>query len=86
MSATGITVLFFGLMLLCLGLGVPIAIALGGLAALLVYFFWGPNALSMLVLKAFGNTSSFEFLSIPMFVFMAAMLERLSIACSTSTW
>jgi tripartite ATP-independent transporter DctM subunit len=80
MSATGITVLFFGLMLLCLGFGVPIAIALGGLAALLVFFFWGPNALSMLVLKAFGNTSSFEFLSIPMFVFMAAMLERSGIA------
>jgi len=80
MGPTGITLLFFGLMLFCLGLGVPIAIALGGLASLLVYFFWGPNALSMLVLKAFGNTSSFEFLSIPMFVFMAALLERSGIA------
>lgn len=80
MGPTGITLLFFGLMLLCLGMGVPIAIALGGLASLLVYFFWGPNALSMLVLKAFGNTSSFEFLSIPMFVFMAAVLERSGIA------
>jgi tripartite ATP-independent transporter DctM subunit len=80
MSATGITVLFFGSMLICLGIGVPIAIALGGLAAILVFLFWGPNALSMLVLKAFGATSSFEFLSIPLFIFMAAMLERSGIA------
>ena len=80
MSAIEITVLFFGSMLFCLGMGVPIAIALGGLAAFLIFFFWGPNALSMMVLKAFGATSSFEFLSIPLFVFMAALLERSGIA------
>jgi TRAP-type mannitol/chloroaromatic compound transport system permease large subunit len=79
-SAIGITALFFGSMLFCLAMGVPIAIALGGLAAFLVFFFWGPNALSMMVLKAFGATSSFEFLSIPLFIFMAAMLERSGIA------
>ena len=80
MSAIGITALFFGSMLTVLALGVPIAIALGGLAAFLIFFFWGPNALSMMVLKAFGATSSFEFLSIPLFVFMAALLERSGIA------
>jgi tripartite ATP-independent transporter DctM subunit len=79
-SAIEITALFFGSMLFCLGMGVPIAIALGGLAAFLIFFFWGPNALSMMVLKAFGATSSFEFLSIPLFVFMAALLERSGIA------
>ena len=58
MSAVGITLLFFGRHAVILGIGVPIAIALGGLAALLIFFFWGPNALSMMVLKAFGATSS----------------------------
>jgi tripartite ATP-independent transporter DctM subunit len=80
MSIVATTVLFFGSMFGCLVSGVPIAIALGGLSALLVIFFWGPNALSMLVLKGFGNTSSFEFLSIPLFVFMANMMERSGIA------
>ena len=80
MSIVATTVLFFGSMFGCLVAGVPIAIALGGLSALLVIFFWGPNALSMLVLKAFGNTSSFEFLSIPLFVYMANMMERSGIA------
>jgi tripartite ATP-independent transporter DctM subunit len=80
MNPFEITILFFGSMLVCLGLGVPISIALGGLAAVLVFFFWGPNALSMMVLKAFGTTSSFEFLSIPLFILMAAMLEKSGIA------
>ena len=53
-----------------------LATALGGLSAILILIFWGPNALSMLVLKAYGNTSSFEFLAIPLFVYMANMLER----------
>ena len=80
MDVVSLTVLFFGSMFALLAIGVPIAIALGGLAAILVFFFWGPNALSMLVLKAFGNTSSFEFLAIPLFVYMANMLERSGIA------
>lgn len=80
MDVVSLTIIFFGSMFALLALGVPIAIALGGLSAILVYFFWGPNALSMLVLKAFGNTSSFEFLAIPLFVYMANMLERSGIA------
>ena len=80
MDVIGLTALFFGAMFACLAIGVPIAIALGGLSAILVLIFWGPNALSMLVLKAYGSTSSFEFLAIPLFVYMANMLERSGIA------
>ena len=80
MDVISLTALFFAAMFACLAIGVPIAIALGGLSAILVLIFWGPNALSMLVLKAYGNTSSFEFLAIPLFVYMANMLERSGIA------
>ena len=80
MSAIEFSLLFFGCMFLFLGLGVPISIALGGLSGILVYIFWGPGAISMLVLKSFGMTSSFEFIAIPLFVFMANMLERSGIA------
>jgi tripartite ATP-independent transporter DctM subunit len=80
MDVVSFTALFFAAMFACLAIGVPIAIALGGLSAILVLIFWGPNALSMLVLKAYGNTSSFEFLAIPLFVYMANMLERSGIA------
>ena len=80
MSAVEYSALFFGAMFVCLAVGVPIAFALGGLSAIFVFFFWGPNALSMMALKAFGTTSSFEFLAIPLFIFMANMLERSGIA------
>ncbi len=72
MTAIEFSVLFFGCMFLFL--------ALGGLSGLLVYIFWGPGAISMLVLKSFGMTSSFEFIAVPLFVFMANMLERFGIA------
>ena len=72
--------IFFGCLFLALGLGIPIAISLGGLSALLVWIFWGSNALSMMVLKAYGLATSFELLAVPLFVFMANMLERSGIA------
>ena len=72
--------IFFGCLFAALGLGIPIAISLGGLSALLVWIFWGSNALSMMVLKAYGLASSFELLAVPLFVFMANMLERSGIA------
>ncbi len=74
------SIIFFGSMFLFLGIGVPIAIALGGLSVALVWIFWGPNALSMLVLKSYGMASAFELLAVPLFVFMANMLERSRIA------
>ena len=80
MDVISLTAVFFAAMFACLAIGVPIATALGGLSAILILIFWGPNALSMLVLKAYGNTSSFEFLAIPLFVYMANMLERSVIA------
>lgn len=75
-----ITALLFGSMFVCLAIGVPIAIALGGLTVAMIYGFWSPNALTMLPMKAFSSASSFEFLGIPLFIFMAAMLQRSKIA------
>jgi tripartite ATP-independent transporter DctM subunit len=80
MSIIPISFIFFGSMFLALALGVPIAIALGGISVVLITAFWNVSALTMPILRAFGNTSSFEFLAIPMFVFMANMLERSGIA------
>lgn len=75
-----ITLLLFGGMFVCLAVGVPIAIALGGLTVAMIYGFWSPNALTMLPIKAFSSASSFEYLGIPLFIFMAAMLQRSKIA------
>ncbi|MGQ2905994.1 MAG: TRAP transporter large permease [Neoaquamicrobium sediminum] len=74
------TSLLFGFMLLFLMLGVPIAIALGGISIGMIYFFWSPMALNMVPIRAFSTASSFEYVAIPLFIFMAAMLQRASIA------
>lgn len=75
-----VTALLFGGMMLLLALGVPIAFALGGLTVALIQIFWSPNALNLVPLRAFANASSFEYMAIPLFIFMAAMLQRSSIA------
>ena len=80
MDPVVITALLFGSMLVCLAIGTPIAIALGGLTVGMIYGFWSSNALSMLPIKAFSSASSFEYLGIPLFIFMAAMLQRSQIA------
>lgn len=74
------SILLFGGMFFFLGLGVPIAIALGGLSVTMIYFFWSPAALSMIPMRAFATATSFEYLSIPMFIFMASMLQKSRIA------
>lgn len=71
-----VTSLLFGGMLLLLMLGVPIAICLGGLSIAMIYGFWSPAALNMLPFRAFSTASSFEYLAIPLYIFMAAMLQR----------
>ncbi|OED47304.1 TRAP transporter large permease [Leisingera sp. S232] len=72
--------ILFGGMFFALLAGAPIAIALGGLSVILVLVFWGANGMSMLALRAFGTTSSFEYVAIPLFIFMAGMLERSGLA------
>lgn len=74
------TSLLFGFMLLFLMLGVPIAIALGGISIGMIYLFWSPMALNMVPIRAFSTASSFEYVAIPLFIFMAAMLQRANIA------
>lgn len=74
------SILLFGGMFFFLGLGVPIAFALGGLSVAMIYFFWSPAALSMIPMRAFATATSFEYLSIPMFIFMASMLQKSRIA------
>lgn len=74
------SILLFGGMFLFLGLGIPITFALGGLSIGMIWFFWSPAALSMIPMRTFATAASFEYLSIPMFIFMASMLQKSRIA------
>ena len=82
MSIELIILLMFGSLLILLALGVPIAFALGAIAVGAVYFLQGPNALITIVYSTFALMWQILFMTVPLFVFMGAVLERSGIAGS----
>jgi tripartite ATP-independent transporter DctM subunit len=75
-----ITILLFGLLLLCLALGLPLAFAFGGIAVLFSMILWGPQTLVLLPLGAFEDSTNFILIAVPLFVFMANILENSGVA------
>ena len=80
MSIQLITVLIFGVMLLFLASGVPMSFALGGLAAIFGYFFWGPGAIHVIIANVSDLIRQNLLVAAPLFVYMAYMLEHSGVA------
>ncbi len=76
MSIELLTVLFFSTLVIFLLLGLPLAFVLGGVSVVFLYFTWGPEAFYMVVLQSWGVMNKFTLVAIPLFVFMAMILER----------
>jgi tripartite ATP-independent transporter DctM subunit len=70
----------FGSLFVLLGMGLPIAFALGSIAVAATYFAYGPKALITIVFSAFSMMWQILFISIPLFIFMGAVLEKSGIA------
>ncbi len=68
-------VMFFSLVLLLFS-GLPLAFVLGGLALSLSYFLWGPNSMLLVAVQTWGVMTSYFLVAIPLYVFMANMLQR----------
>jgi tripartite ATP-independent transporter DctM subunit len=68
------TIVLIALMLL-LSLGIPIAFTLCGVATIGIFFTWGPKGLLLLFNTAYGESTSFLLLAIPLFIFMANQLK-----------
>jgi len=80
MSIEIISGILVGSLLLCLLMGLPLAFALGGLAALFTIFMWGPLAIYNVVLNTYAGMTNFVMVAIPLFIFMANILQRAGIA------
>ncbi|HEX5678919.1 MAG TPA: TRAP transporter large permease subunit [Alcanivorax sp.] len=80
MSIEMITLLFFGSLLFFLVLGLPLAFVLGGVSVIFLYFTWGPDAFYMVASQIWSTMGNFTLVAIPMFVFMAMVLERTGVA------
>jgi len=74
------TVFMFASLFMLLILGLPLVFALGGLAAVLILLVWGPHATIIIYWNMTHKASSFLLIAIPLFIFMANMLQHSGIA------
>jgi tripartite ATP-independent transporter DctM subunit len=74
-EAVMVILLFAGLIVLLFS-GLPIVFCLGGLAAIAMLVINGPDALSIISLKSLETMENFILVAIPLFIFMASMLQR----------
>jgi tripartite ATP-independent transporter DctM subunit len=75
-----LTFLLFFLLVAILFTGLPIAFTLSGIAIIFVYFLWGPAGLLMLASIAYDVSTNFVVVAVPLFVFMAIILESSGMA------
>ncbi|MDI6753017.1 MAG: TRAP transporter large permease subunit [Thermodesulfobacteriota bacterium] len=80
MSIEVITLLLFGAIILFLVLGLPLAFVLGGVGLVGCYFLWGSKGLFIVASQTYGAMGKFTLLAIPLFIFMAMILERAGVA------
>ncbi len=80
MSIELITGLLIGSLVFFLLLGHPLAFVMGGLAAVFTLLLWGPHGLYNIVLSTYAGMTNFVMIAIPMFIFMASILQRSGVA------
>ncbi len=72
--------LLFGAMIACLFLGIPVALALGGIATVSILLIWGIDGTYVLSNAAFSTFSTDTYLAIAMFLLMGNILQKSGIA------
>ena len=79
-----LTPVFFGLLFIFILLGVPLTFVLGGLSVIFIYleFLADPKSdgLYLLASKAWDLMETSSLIAIPLYVFMAMVLERSGVA------
>ncbi|EAR50076.1 TRAP dicarboxylate transporter, DctM subunit [Oceanicola granulosus HTCC2516] len=74
------TLLMFAMLLLLLVTGIPLAFVTLLVALVFALGWFGPMAVPLITSRVYSFVSSFVFVSVPMFVLMAAILDRSGIA------
>ena len=80
MSVELLTLIFFGSLLFFLLVGAPLTFVLGGLSTIFLWWHWGDVAFYLIASKLWDSMTSFTLVAIPLFVFMAMLLERSGVA------
>ena len=71
-----LTLLMFGSLLILLMAGLPLAFVTGGLACVFLFLLNDGQMLNMVPSRIFPIMTDYQLSAIPLFIFMAAMLER----------
>ncbi len=79
-SPETITVVMVGLLIVLIGSGFPLGLALGGVALIAGLLFWNQSIFSLFYDRLFGVTTNYTFLAVPLFIFMGIMVERSGIS------
>ena len=74
-----LTLLMFGSLMILLMSGLPLAFVTGGLGVIFLFVFGDLAALNILPSRIFPFMTNFQLSAIPLFIFMASMLERASV-------
>ena len=74
-----LTVLMFGSLATLLAMGLPLAFVTGGLACVFLFVFGDASALNIIPSRLYPLMTDYQLTAIPMFIFMASMLERAGI-------
>lgn len=80
MSIETITLLVVGAMLLLMLAGVPLAWIMMTIAVACTLAWLGPAGLPLVASRVYGFVSEYVFVAVPLFVFMACILERSGVA------
>ena len=76
MSIETITILMFGSLFFLLGLGLPVAFACGSVGVIFTALLQGPMAVNLVSTRIFGLMVNYLLAAIPLFIFMACILEQ----------
>ena len=74
-----LTLLMFGTLLVLLMAGLPLAFVTGGLAIVFLFILGDMDTLNIVPSRIFPLMTDYQLSAIPLFIFMAAMLERAGI-------
>jgi tripartite ATP-independent transporter DctM subunit len=74
-----LTLLLFGSLAVLLALGLPMAFCTGSLAVVFLFLFGNSAILNMMPSRIFPFMTDYQLSAVPLFIFMAAMLEKAGI-------
>ncbi len=76
MSIELLTIVMFGSLFFLLGLGLPVAFACGSIGVIFTALLQSPMAVNLVPTRIFGLMTNYLLAAIPLFIFMACILEQ----------